>query len=305
MNKAILFTLSLVVFCLLIGCPHRKPTEIDVDQIQDYVDQIDKHLKGMYKALREKKLDDANDKYEEALDIFEDQGEALSAYPEIDLLKSRLDEAKSELCYGSVNANISRFFEYIRKKDAGEARSKLDDVEDDFERCNKLVKRRDDFMAIKMNVESCATALADLEKEIRMAALREKMQSYKKEIAEKKSAIGQRLKELAKASKPKTLADKIRGEIETLKINVGGRNDFSELSEWPAYVAKIHKELSTLEKKVQDILEKKKKQKKVSKPKAKKAKKPKPSAKKAKAKPKKSKKSKKSKSKKRGRIKRW
>ena len=55
----------------LTGCPKRDTGEIDVDQIQGQVDAVDGHLKSMRVALKKKDLDEAEDQFEDAVEIIE------------------------------------------------------------------------------------------------------------------------------------------------------------------------------------------------------------------------------------------
>ncbi|MBW1873379.1 MAG: hypothetical protein JRJ19_15020, partial [Deltaproteobacteria bacterium] len=149
--QKIRFTL---IFCLLsfclYGCPKRDSSEIDVDEIQSQVDQIEKHLKGMRLALKAKDLGEAGDQYEDAVEVMEAEANQLAAYPEIGLLKERVDQAGSNLCYESVNISLQGFFDAIRKKEVSQAGYRLKNAQKELTRCQAKIESRDDYVALKM-----------------------------------------------------------------------------------------------------------------------------------------------------------
>ena len=108
--------LLLPALLCLSGCPKRDTGEINVDQIQKVVDGVEDHLRGMRVALKSKKLDEAEDHYEEAQELMQDNQAQLSAYPEVGLLRERVQEADSDLCYGFANITLAKFFDAIREK---------------------------------------------------------------------------------------------------------------------------------------------------------------------------------------------
>ena len=116
--------LLLLLGCLP-GCPKRDTGEINVDEVQRTVDSVEDHLKGMRVALKAKKLSKAEDHYEDAAEIMEDNTSQLTAYPELGLLKEKVHEAESDLCYGFATITLSEFFDAIRAKSIGGSRSKL------------------------------------------------------------------------------------------------------------------------------------------------------------------------------------
>jgi len=239
--------LFLFALLCLSGCPKRDTGEINVDQIQKVVDAVEDHLRGMRVALKSKKLDEAEDHYEEAQELMQDNQAQLAAYPEVGLLKERVQQADSDLCYGFANITLAEFFDAIRGKSIPDARSRLKRAKKEFERCKSKIESRDDFMALQMNLDTAPQSLKDLEKELLREVWLKQIASIKKECGEKLKSIRGKLARLKKQPNQKELALKIDRDIKSVRESISGDKEFSEDPEWLAVAGTITGELQELD----------------------------------------------------------
>jgi hypothetical protein len=234
--------------CLcLSGCPKRDTGEINVDQIQNVVDSIEDNLKSMRSALKAKNLAKAEDHYEEAAEAMEENQTQLSAYPEVGLLKERVLEAESDLCYGFASISLAEFFDAIRGKSVGGARSKLKVAKREFERCKPKIESRDDFMALQMNLDTAPQSLKDLEKELLRDVWLKEIASIKKECGEKINSIRGKLARLNKQPNQKELALEVSRDIRSVREAISKEKEFSEDPEWLAVAGTITGEIQELD----------------------------------------------------------
>lgn len=239
--------LLLPALLCLSGCPKRDTGEINVDQIQKVVDAVEDHLRGMRVALKSKKLDEAEDHYEEAQELMQDNQAQLGAYPEVGLLKERVEEADGDLCYGFANITLAAFFDAIREKSIPDARSRLKRAKKEFERCKSKIEGRDDFMALKMNLDTAPQSLKDLEKELLREVWLKEIASIKKECGEKLKSIRGKLARMQKQPNQKELALEIDREIKSVRESISGDKEFSADPEWLAVAGTITGELQELD----------------------------------------------------------
>jgi hypothetical protein len=239
--------LFLPVLLCLSGCPKRDTGEINVDQIQKVVDGVEDHLRGMRVALKSKKLDEAEDHYEEAQELMQDNQAQLAAYPEVGLLKERVQEADGDLCYGFANITLAEFFDAIREKSIPDARSRLKRAKKEFERCKSKIESRDDFMALQMNLDTAPQSLKDLEKELLREVWLKEIASIKKESGEKLKSIRSKLARLKKQPNQKELAFEISRDIKSVREAISGDKEFAEDPEWLAVAGTITGELQELD----------------------------------------------------------
>jgi len=242
-----------IIFCLLSlclnGCPKRDNSEIDVDEIQSQVDQVEKNLKAMRLALKTKNIDEAEDQYNDAIEVMEDEANQLAAYPEIGLLKERVAEAGSNLCYESVNISLQGFFDSIRKKDVRQAGYSLKDAQKEMARCQAKIEGRDDFMALKMNLDSAPEVLTELKHDLAKAVLVEEIESLSKDFEPKIANIRAELDKLEKDPNQKELAKQTASQISAIRSAIEKNKDFVDVPEWGAFAGKINVELAELTKK--------------------------------------------------------
>ena len=239
--------LFLPILLSLSGCPKRDTGEINVDQIQTVVDSVEDNLKSMRSALKAKDLSKAEDHYEDAAEAMEDNQAQLTAYPEVGLLREKIREAESDLCYGFASISLAQFFDAIREKSVSGARSRLKVAKREFERCKPKIENRDDFVALKMNLETAPQSLKDLEKELLRDVWLKEIASIKRESAEKIKSIRNRLARLKKQPNQKELALEIDRDIKSVRESISVNKEFSEDSEWLAVAGTITGELQELD----------------------------------------------------------
>jgi hypothetical protein len=201
----------------------------------------------MRSALKAKDLSKAEDHYEDAAETMEDNQTQLAAYPEVGLLKERVREAESDLCYGFASVTLARFFDAIREKSVGGARSRLKEAKREFERCKPKIESRDDFMALQMNLDTAPQSLKDLEKELLRDVWLKEIASIKKESGAKIKSIRNRLARLKKQPNQKELALEIDRDIKSVRESVSGDKEFSEDPEWLAVAGTITGEIQELD----------------------------------------------------------
>jgi len=238
---------SCLVLGLLSGCPKRDTGEIDVDSIQGQVDAVGDHLKSMRLALKKKDLDEAEEQYEEAAEIMKDNRAALEAYPEIGLVKDRMREGDSDLCYGFVSINLSFFFRAIKNRDPEEAGDKLELSNKELKRCLKKIGERDDFLALKMNLESAPQALADLVKQLEIEDRLRRIREFREDQASDIRSIREDMASLEKRPNQRKKAQNVDGDIKDIRASLKGKKDFEKAKKWRAYVKATLKLLDKLE----------------------------------------------------------
>ena len=231
----------------LSGCPKRDTGEINVDEIQKVVDSVEGHLRAMRVALKAKNLAKAEDQYNDAAEVMEDNQTQLTAYPEVGLLKEKVHEAESDLCYGFASISLAQFFDAIRKQSISGARSKLKIAKREFERCKPKIENRDDFVALQMNLETSPQSLKDLEKELLRDTWLKEIAGVKKNAGAKIRAIKKRLTSLKKRPNQKELALEIDRDIKSVRESISGDKEFSEDPEWLSVAGTITGELQELD----------------------------------------------------------
>lgn len=244
------FIVALALTALaLAGCPKRGGGGIDVDAIQSHVDNIDKNLRAMHAALKSRNLDSAEEHYQDAVELMEDHGDQLGAYPEISDLKQELADAGSDLCYGFVDISLQLFFDSVRAKNPEAAAGRLARAQKEFERCRDRIAGRDDFVALKMNLESAPRVLADLHKKLAEEALAGKIKQVADKIVPVVRELSGLLAKLGKNPNQKALAVEIDKRINEARAALSAEKQFNELREWQQFAAKISGELQAADSK--------------------------------------------------------
>jgi len=235
------------VVCLsalaLGGCPKRGSGEIDVDAIQSHVDSIEKNVQAMRGALKKKNLDAAEEHYRDAVELMEDEGDQLGAYPEISDLKAELSEAGADLCYGFVDISLQAYFDAVRAEDPETAASRLMRAQKEFKRCRDKIAARDDFVAVKMNLESAPRALSDLRKKLARDALALGVKQVADGIEPQVAALAGMLTKLEKNPNQKDLALEIDRRVNEARVALAAEKRFVDLPVWQEFAARMNGEL--------------------------------------------------------------
>lgn len=247
-SKYFLFLAVSLITLVCQGCVKRQSGKIDVDLVQTQVDAIETHLRDMKTALRKKDIDDAQDQYDEAVEIMEDYKLQLAAYPEVGLLKQRVIKARSDLCYGSVNIRLESFFDAIRRSDSDQARSSLGRSQEEFKRCSELIKKRDDFIALKMNIESAPQALRDVRFRAEKADQLKEIKIIKEEIANDLAAMREKQKNFIKQPSKSKLVYELRKEIQLVRDRLKKYKEYEIIPDWTSFVKETSLELLRLNK---------------------------------------------------------
>jgi predicted mannosyl-3-phosphoglycerate phosphatase (HAD superfamily) len=230
----------------IVACAHRPSGEYSVDEVQGCVNKVEDHLRELRKALKERNLDKAKDAYKQAQEMMEENKAALANYPEIGELTALVTRSESALCYAAVSISLERYFEAIRAKDGDKARPELGRAQKEFGQCQEKIKERDDFVPLKMNLETAPQALADLEKELARPKLLEKMREVQKEIGRKIKSIEEKLVSMEKQPKQKELND-LEEEVKWITGTLEEKADFKEEKEWSAYVSSLQSKLREID----------------------------------------------------------
>ncbi len=228
------------------GCPHRTDGEIDVDAVQGYANQVERHLRSMRDALEAKDLERATDEHEEARETLADHRAALAAYPELSELEEAVGRASRTLCYHAASFALQAFYEQVRAKDLGAAREQLGVARKEHDRCKGQIDDRQDYMPLKMNLDSAPQALVDLERELARPALLERIGEAKAALEARKKAVQDKLTRLAAAPSQRELAIGIDADLKALEQQLGAQPDFGGEQVWQVYAAGLAGEIASL-----------------------------------------------------------
>jgi hypothetical protein len=249
MRCSVLIPVVCMFALALGGCPKRGGGEIDVDAIQSHVDSIEKNVRAMHTALKSKNLDAAEEHYRDAVELMEDKGDQLGAYPEVADLKQELSEAGSDLCYGFVDICLQAFFDAVRAEDPEAAATRLSRAQKEFKRCRDKIASRDDFVAIKMNLESSPRVLADLHSKLERDVLAGKVKKVTDEIEPRVVALAGFLAKLEKNPNQRELAQEIDRHIKDVRAMLEAEKGFVDIPDWQKFAARINGELQAAESK--------------------------------------------------------
>ncbi|NMB73880.1 MAG: hypothetical protein GYA21_01970 [Myxococcales bacterium] len=224
------------------GCPKRYSGDIDVDEVQGCVGRIESHLRAMRAELKKKDLERAAKEYAEGRETFDDNRALLSAYPELGELSASLEEAASLLCYESVSILLERFFETVRAREPREAERRLEEAQAQFGRCQPMLEKRDDFTALKVNLDTAPQALSELRHLLERPARLERIQAVRQEIEPHRSGLAKQLQTLE--AKPRDVAARADAEkgLAALKEALAVQGDFRDEPEWKALSEEVARE---------------------------------------------------------------
>ncbi len=229
------------------GCAKRSGDgSMDVDSIQGNVDAIERKLRDMNELLQKNQPEEAEARYEEAQEILKDHRLQLSSYPEISLLEERLNKAPADLCWGYVNKAIQDFFTSVRKKDLEAAGERLAKAKQQFSRCEKQIEGRDDFVPLKMNLDSAPQAMADLEKQLELEREALRLKNAIAEIDKRGAALQAEISELEKKPDQPKLAERIFEDLGAIRRDLE-QSKYKGKPEWEEYAQKVKPALAALE----------------------------------------------------------
>jgi hypothetical protein len=243
--------LPLAAGVLLLGaglglgaCAHGSGGEINVDEVQGQANQIERQLRTMRTALKERDVPRATEAFQQAERDLQEYRETLAAYPELGELKQSVAEAAQRLCYGTVDVALESCFQAVRAKDLGAARERLSAALAEHERCKPQIAGREDYMPLKLNLESAPQALAELERELARPGLQARVGERLGELRGRLGAVDKKLEALAAAPLKRELAVELDGELAALQKDLGEPWELSSEPEWVEPAAALQAELA-------------------------------------------------------------
>ncbi len=247
MRSVELFAALLVSFflSLLSACgPVKK--NLTVDQIQGVVNSVERNLRHMRKALKEKESEKAAEHYDKAKNLMTEFKDALDGYPERGDLEQQVEEGAGDLCYGQVSLVLRAYFVAIRTKARDEAKEKLDLSRSEFERCQPIIRERDDFMALKMNMDSAPESLVDLDKALfrpkRLGQIKQVIAGLKGDLAKLRVAM----KTLEASPNQPTVAAQVDADIGRLGESIKLKKAYEDEELWTGFAAATQGELNEM-----------------------------------------------------------
>ncbi len=219
---------------------------LTVDQIQGVVNSVERNLRHMRKALKGKDSEKAAEHYDKAKHLMTEFKDALAGYPERGDLERQVEEGAGDLCYGQVSLVLRAYFVAIRTKARDEAKEKLDLSRSEFERCQPIIRERDDFMALKMNMDSAPESLVDLDKALfrpkRLGQIKQVIAGLKGDLAKLRVAM----KTLEASPEQPTVAAQIDADIGRLGESIKLKKAYEDEELWTGFAAATHGELNEM-----------------------------------------------------------
>ena len=239
-------TLCLMLLLLGAGCAKRSGDGMDVDDIQGKVDAIERKIRDMQQRLQKNQPEEAQTCFEEAEELLKDNQAQLASYPEVSLVEERLKKAPADLCWGYVNKGIQDFFTAVRKKSLEEARERLEKANKQFSRCEKKIEGRDDFVPLKMNLDSGPQAIADLEKQIEQDKEALRLKEALGEIDKRGVLLQEQMVTLEKKPDQPRLAERIFEDIGSVRKDLD-QSKYKGKPEWEEHGQKVRTALVAME----------------------------------------------------------
>jgi len=225
------------------ACAHGSGGEIDVDEVQGQANQIERQLRAMRTALKERDVPRAAQAFHQAELDLQEHGETLAAYPELGELKRAVKESAERLCYGTVDISLESCFQAVRAKDLPAARERLAAALAEHERCKTQIAGREDYTPLKLNLDSAPQALAALERELALPGLQARVGERLGALRERLAALDEKLKALEADPLRRELAAGLDGELAALQKDLGEPWALSAEPEWIAPAAALRGEL--------------------------------------------------------------
>ncbi|MBN2497627.1 MAG: hypothetical protein JXR96_23745 [Deltaproteobacteria bacterium] len=236
---------------LLVACSGHRGGGVNVDEVQGHVNAVEKHLRNMRGALQARDVDKANDEYGEAREVLAENRQVLAAYPEMSELEASVKQAGSDLCFGSVSLKMVRFFELIRAAERDEAKESLDAARVEFKRCKPEIEHREDYLPLKMNIDSAPEALSKLDEKLSRPVRLARIRKVGKGLDARKAALRSTLAGLERHFEEGAWKKAV-AELDWLKRNLKSQGDFGGDPEWTRYAAGLQGELAEMEGKLHE-----------------------------------------------------
>jgi hypothetical protein len=218
----------------LAACGHGDSGRIDVDRIQSHANAVEQQLREMRAALRARDLERARTAHRNAEEVMREQREALSAHPELGELEQSLREGGEGLCYAGVDIALERFFQAVRDQQGSEARARLAEAGAEHARCLPLIQAREDYLPLKLNLDSAPQALEALERELARPGLGARLKAALESARARLGEVDGRLARLEAEPLNRDLAAELHGELQDLGRTLALPGDLAGEPEWQA-----------------------------------------------------------------------
>jgi hypothetical protein len=227
----------------LVGCAHGGGGELDVDAVQARANEIEGHLRQMRQALDREEVDEAAEKLEAARETLAEHREALTAYPEEEELVAAVERAGGTLCYRRVGLRLKAFFAAVRAEDIELARERLQRARSVHAACRERIAGRQDYMPLKMNLDSAPQVIVELERKLARPALLERIARAKAPLEKRRREIARQLAELDENPKQRELAVALDAGLKALERDLADQPDFGGDPAWTGFAASLAGEL--------------------------------------------------------------
>ena len=203
-----------------------------MDEVQGYANAVEKHLRDMRAALREKNLEAAEEQYEQARDTLQENRASLTAYPELAELEAAVAEADCNLCYHAVSLALEKTFDQVRARDWTRPGPSSSGPGPSTVAASPRSGIGMDYLPLKMNLDTAPQALTALEKELARPALLARMKQRLQALGQQKAALQAKLAALDAQPNQRDLAVELDAQLKALRQELTQPGDFSAEPEW-------------------------------------------------------------------------
>ncbi len=228
---------------VVVGCAHGSGGELDVDAVQAQANEIEGHLRQMREALDRGEVYEAAEALEAAGETLQEHRETLAAYPEEEELVAAVERAGGTLCYRRVGLRLKAFFAAVRAADIELARERLQRARAVHAECRDRIAGRQDYMPLKMNLDSAPQVIEELEHKLARPALLERIARAKAPLQKRRREIARQLAELEKNPKQRELAVALDAGLKALERDLAAQPDFGGDPAWTGFAASLAGEL--------------------------------------------------------------
>ncbi len=237
-----------------MGCAHGGGGELDVDAVQARANEIEGHLRQMREALERGAVDEAEEELEGARETLAEHRDALAAYPEEEELVAAVERAGGTLCYRRVGLRLKAFFAAVRAEDIELAGERLQRARAVHAECRDRIAARQDYMPLKMNLDSAPQAIEELERKLARPALLERIARAKAPLDKRRQEIARQLADLEKNPKQRELAVALDAGLKALERDLAAQPDFGGDPAWTEFAASLAGALDAWKKRRADLV---------------------------------------------------
>jgi len=225
------------------ACAHGSGGEINVDEVQARASEIERDMRAMRAALKERDVPRATEALARAELAMQEHREELAAYPELAELKASLSESAERLCYGAVDVALERCFQAVRDKQLAQAASLLAEAQQEHERCRPRIAGREDYLPLKLNLDSAPQTLAQLERELALPGLQARVDERLAALRVRLDAVDAQLRTLEAEPLRREAAAAADLELGALRRDLDAPWELAGEPEWSQPAAALRAEL--------------------------------------------------------------